>query len=352
MSWQSPKTNWSVVDGVRADDLNRIEGNMLHLYNNEKGAKRPATLIIGASTSEHLQGAVDYLCDGTNDSAVINAAIAALPESGGKIIILDGEYELSSTLTVAKPNVTIEGCNRATVLNSSASTIIAVNAAQCCIRGLSMIGSDSSSQVGISVAAAATGCSIDTCTFNAISTAVRTSGTYTIISDNVFYNSNLYGVSVQGSYASVKNNFFHNCLISIRTYYVSGAVIVGNTVHASGAANGYGINIIDSDTCVVSNNIVRSAYVGIEVYMYPAGNTFSTVDSNLIIGCNNGIQLTDAHNNSVSCNLVQNETYASNQYSMYISGSNKNAISCNRLIGKTYTEVLSTGNSYAGNLTT
>ena len=32
MAWQTPKTNWAAYDGVRAADLNRIEGNILDLH--------------------------------------------------------------------------------------------------------------------------------------------------------------------------------------------------------------------------------------------------------------------------------------------------------------------------------
>ena len=33
MAWQSPKTDWAAADGVRNTDFNRIEGNILELYN-------------------------------------------------------------------------------------------------------------------------------------------------------------------------------------------------------------------------------------------------------------------------------------------------------------------------------
>ena len=33
MAWQTPKTDWAAADGVRNTDFNRIEGNILELYN-------------------------------------------------------------------------------------------------------------------------------------------------------------------------------------------------------------------------------------------------------------------------------------------------------------------------------
>lgn len=40
MAWQTPKTNWTGADGVRNTDLNRIEGNILELYNGVARADR------------------------------------------------------------------------------------------------------------------------------------------------------------------------------------------------------------------------------------------------------------------------------------------------------------------------
>lgn len=351
MAWETPKTDWTPESGVRAADLNRIEGNLQYLLDNPDGAKRPATVIVGTTAMGHLKGAVDYLCDGTADHEEISAAIASLPSSGGKIIILNGSYNLNASIVVNKPNVTIEGCGYNTIIGSSAATIVDITSARCTVNGLYLAGQNVTNQMGVNIATAATRCTVTNCVISDVDTGVKLSSTYANIYNNRFDYCNVYGVDMRGSYGSVKNNFFSECLISVRAYYISGVIITGNTIHASGAANGYGINAINTDTAAISNNIVRSAYVGIEVYSYPAGSTFCTVDNNLVIGCNNGIQLSNAHDNAISCNLVQNEAYTTTEYSLYVYGSNKNLINCNRLIGKTYTEVMSTGNGYTGNLT-
>lgn len=351
MAWVNPKTDWTPADGIRDSDINRIEGNILHLFNNQNGAKRPAAVVVGTSTSGHLKGAVDFLCDGTADHETINAAIASLPSSGGKVIILNGAYNLSAPITVNKPNVIIEGAGYSTVIGSSAAPIIDITSARCTINGLYLAGQTITNQIGVSTATTSTRCTVSNCIISDVDIGIKISGTYADIYNNKFDYNNVYGVDIRGGYSSVRGNLFSECLISIRAYYTSGSIITGNTIHASGAANGYGINAINTDTAVISNNIVRSAFVGIEVYSYPAGSTLCTVDNNLVIGCNNGIQLSNAHDNAVSCNLVQNEAYTATEYSMYIYGSNKNLINCNRLIGKTYTEVMSTGNGYTGNLT-
>jgi len=56
--WITPKTDWSIVDGVSVDDLNRIEGNMVEL-------KKAATIDIvdvgNYFTSTNVEGALQEL---------------------------------------------------------------------------------------------------------------------------------------------------------------------------------------------------------------------------------------------------------------------------------------------------
>ena len=76
----------------------------------------PTTITISSSTSKHMLTA-DYYCSGTNDQAVINNAISSLPSTGGKIVLLEGTYNISGQINVNKPNVTICGMGNSTVLN-------------------------------------------------------------------------------------------------------------------------------------------------------------------------------------------------------------------------------------------
>ncbi|MCL2272402.1 MAG: hypothetical protein FWC19_06340 [Treponema sp.] len=71
---------------------------------------KSTTLVIGTSTAGHTAAEVDFLCTGTNDQNVINNAINALPEGGGKIIIREGNYNTTATCTISnRKNITIEG---------------------------------------------------------------------------------------------------------------------------------------------------------------------------------------------------------------------------------------------------
>lgn len=77
---------------------------------NVQAPKKICRYIIGTSKSGWSADDCDYLCDGIDDQAEINAAIQALPENGGEIIILDGVYSLSSNIRLNKNNVCLHGC--------------------------------------------------------------------------------------------------------------------------------------------------------------------------------------------------------------------------------------------------
>ena len=77
---------------------------------------RPARVVIGTSTAGWTEYDCDYLCDGTADEVEINSAIAALPSEGGEILLLDGTYNIKSTVSITKDNVKLSGNGRSTVL--------------------------------------------------------------------------------------------------------------------------------------------------------------------------------------------------------------------------------------------
>jgi len=59
---------------------------------------RSATLIVAAgNASPRSKLGADYVCDGTADEVEINAAIAALPASGGRVMLSEGAFNISGT---------------------------------------------------------------------------------------------------------------------------------------------------------------------------------------------------------------------------------------------------------------
>ena len=75
MTWQTPRTSWAPADGVRDTDFNRIEGNILELYN--ETARDAKTIYVSASNGNDTTGT------GSSSApyATINKALAALPKN-------------------------------------------------------------------------------------------------------------------------------------------------------------------------------------------------------------------------------------------------------------------------------
>ena len=51
MAWQTPKTDWAAADGVRDSDFNRIESNILELYNTS-AARANKTIYVATTGSD------------------------------------------------------------------------------------------------------------------------------------------------------------------------------------------------------------------------------------------------------------------------------------------------------------
>jgi len=91
-----------------------------HYGDNTEWHVRSATLTVAANNSLHKERA-DYVCSGSFDRDTIEQAIADLPNGGGKIILLEGNYTLGGGITINKSNVTLEGMGKATNLNAQSN---------------------------------------------------------------------------------------------------------------------------------------------------------------------------------------------------------------------------------------
>lgn len=96
---------------------------------------RTARFVVGTSTAGWTADDCDYLCDGTDDQTELKAAVDALPSTGGEIVILDGTYNLSSSVEVNKERVTLRGSGVATRLVSSGVAFV-IKANYCAVLDL------------------------------------------------------------------------------------------------------------------------------------------------------------------------------------------------------------------------
>lgn len=114
-----PDSYWGVGDGMICNNHNSsnvIENNTCPIKDNK------STITVAAYNSSNMDKVnVDFVCDGKTDHTVISNAIAALPASGGKVVLLPGTYLLGSSInTYVSKSVWIQGCGAGTKLCGAA----------------------------------------------------------------------------------------------------------------------------------------------------------------------------------------------------------------------------------------
>jgi len=125
-----------------------FDGNIIQVLNDEgevlyaiSDTGRAANYIVAANGAPaHVKTQADYVCDGTDDHVQIQAAIDALPATGGKILLTEGTFNIESSITL-DTNQTIQGSGWSTILTTTSAIDI-----------LAATGSDGSEKVGIFIA--------------------------------------------------------------------------------------------------------------------------------------------------------------------------------------------------------
>lgn len=84
---------------------------------------RAATVVVAtADSSERSKAAADFVGDGVGDQEEINAALRALPEAGGSVVLMEGHYDIRRVpnklggVLIEQSNVTLAGQGDATRL--------------------------------------------------------------------------------------------------------------------------------------------------------------------------------------------------------------------------------------------
>jgi len=240
-------------------------GTSANAFSWTKPAKKTATLVVGTTASSHTLADCDYLCDGTADEYEINQAINALPTTGGKIIILEGTYNIASNILIsARNNMTIQGMGVSTILKRMSyddnGVINIIGSNYCQIKDFYVNGNIASYMGSIKYG------------------IYMSDGTYNDISN-----------------CTIANSYMGIGIISTKYCNISGNKLVG------GGTSDTGIYIFGSDTdmavsttaCNISNNICTGTSSGIFV---------SSSSGNNVTGNN-------CYNNTIGI-LLQN-TYAS-----------------------------------------
>ena len=120
---------------TRARHQRRIY-NRLRIFidtNTPKGTR----LVVGNAVSNLGEYEYDYLCDGLNDSSVIQQAIFDLPTEGGDIVILPGHYNIEHTITIEDDHINLIGVGNVTIGGAAETAFQFVETSHCSMVGMS-----------------------------------------------------------------------------------------------------------------------------------------------------------------------------------------------------------------------
>ncbi|MCI2105394.1 MAG: right-handed parallel beta-helix repeat-containing protein [Intestinimonas sp.] len=309
--------------------------------------RRPARVVIGNSGAGYTAADCDYLCDGTDDQTEINAALAALPSLGGKIVLLDGAYSITANIMISKANAELCGTAGAK-LTFSNNSYIKIVADGCSVHSLILAGTQTSSSKPVLLAQNCTkpeifslrvskgGIQIDTCT-NAI---VRNN----FIGENNGYNwgirlnsgnnNMVTGNNLTGAYCCIyatdekkltaSQNIadtFNECGISLDT--CEDAVVTSNNFSTTVGGGIIGITSIDSTRTLIGNNNINMDESG---YLFACINISGSKKS-MVIG--NVLRDISAHQvvNITSCtNILITENVLVSDYATKINTSGSSGI--------------------------
>jgi hypothetical protein len=316
------------------------------------GGKKSARAVIGSTGAGYTASDVDFLCNGSNDSAMFDAALAAIPAAGGEIKILDGTYTLTKPWVIERNNIKVTGSGaRNTALRmtgardggdtpanaKSTAAVIYVSGSNNGFEGLEL-ANDVSATTGTSFGIYIIG-NNNTVTGNIVSNSSSDSVCYglmlyvanannvtgnTVSSTGSSYNGSCYGIclntananNVTGNTVSNSNSGGSGNSYGIYATSSNNSTITGNTVSNSNSGSGsgsgsYGIYVISSNNSTVTGNTVSNSSGGSGSYAY-------------------GIYLINATNSRIS-NVFGGKTASFNGFALYISGTGNTytQISCN-----------------------
>lgn len=87
------------------------------------GARSSTSTVAASNSSTAVKASADYVCDGVNDEATINSAINSLGVVGGRVVLLEGTFNIDMDATsfksiVMPSNITLEGQGNSTILKA------------------------------------------------------------------------------------------------------------------------------------------------------------------------------------------------------------------------------------------
>lgn len=296
------------------------------------GGKRTCRFVVGTSTAGWTADDCDYLCDGTADDVEINAAIQALPSTGGEVVILDGTYNITAKIKVSNNYVALIGNGANTVLKRifhESSGVVDVSGHLCACKDFRILGEASADYVneeniychgdyftvcGMHLEGArssgisnwmgqymiAYGNHIRDC-----GTGITVERAHAIVFGNTVDcyrgNSGVRFIDSKGEYHEILvcANCIHNASYGISLSYAEAGLVTGNNISMWTEGGQYGVEFWRSTHCLVSNNVIRTPGGSNGGIYTDEGSKYNLIVGNLLLGknyVNNGANNTFANN--------------------------------------------------------
>ena len=343
-----------------------------------------ATFVVAASNSLHKERA-DYICDGVDDQVEIQAAIDALPANGGKVVLLEGTFNIGARININVDNVVLEGYS-AIIFQQTGSAnngIIETRASNVKILGLTINGNKAGNPTEIHAiglycgGVARSNVVVKDCyIYNSDGDGVEigygdisnvliannvmhdnrehdvhvNGGSDILIANNICYNNGWDSIIITSEvaaigYVTIENNIVHDtngCGIGVggqygtvgTNYRPKGTIVQGNILYSN--IEGIMINWADN-TIVANNRIYLNSADGIYVKQ---GNIQISITGNTISENNCvGIHLSS---DNTQVNITGNTIYRNDRQGISLSTNNTQV----NIIGNTINENVV---DYAGN---
>lgn len=246
---------------------NDIRVKMEELANKveKTGGKRATRITIGTSVNGWTEKDCDYLCDSITDDAEINNAIKALPATGGEIVLLDGTYNVTTSIKLNKANVVLRGNGSSTKLvrgfigSSTNPAAIYMTGANCVVCDIAIDGakeSYKSKNYCLGIKSTGENNTIEDCNiFNHEGDAIYVGANHNIVVGNTS-KENYRGIVVEGHDNIIKGNINtknEECGISLKDANCN--TIIGNVCRMNADQNIFfdasSYNIVSENNCAV-----------------------------------------------------------------------------------------------------
>ena len=260
---------------------------------------RSVTFVVAASDAPDIVKAqADYVCDGTDDHVEIQAALDALPSTGGEIRFSEGTFHIEQSCGRNISNIKLRGAGRSTIFTTSTTNLVF----------FSFVGSEGNELEGIDISDLQID-GADIADAGVVLEYVNHSVIHDVQSDNC------YGEGGTGNWGAgiVVNHCRHNILQNNKCR--------GNYWE--------GICLLHSTNNIIKDNIANENMFGIALY---------TCDNNLVSGNitrqnkRDGIHLYFSNDNVVNANsCIANSQASNNFYSNILlrEGCNHNSVQNN-----------------------